>query len=125
MTTELLYGKPLADWNRLAGLDGAQPADIETTARLHVCGVYRGYSGPAGVYGLTKNWNAMTASERLCATFDLRAPCCGVDTMRERRSLREVMRDKSIAEQASVRVGGDTPRRMLREVTSVRVGWES
>jgi hypothetical protein len=125
--SENLYGKALDEWNRLAGLSEAQAIDIEIAAQRHTHGHYRGYQGPEANsdWYAVKPWDSMNASERLCMTFDLNAPCCAKrSTLGRKRTVREIMRDDSIAEQASVRVGGDTPRRMLRELAVLKGGWQ-
>jgi hypothetical protein len=128
---ELLYSKSLADWNRLACLQGAQAADVTAASVGHVCGHFRGCMGPLQNedYYLVRPWERMTAVDRLRYLYDLHAPCCkyvaSPISRGRKRTIREVMADESVAEQASVRVGGDTPRRMLRELAApVRGGWQ-
>jgi hypothetical protein len=131
--TDLLYGKSLTEWNRLAGLSGAAAIDIEVTARGHKCGVYRMSKDGTAETGAKVDYDAMTASQRLLWTFDGNAPCC---TATERwwasyfaqhrgrkRTVKEVMRDKAIDERNSVLVRGRSPRQLLEELPA-KSGWE-
>jgi hypothetical protein len=132
--SENLYGKTLEEWNRLACLSGAQALDIEITAVGHRCGLWRMSKDGTAETGSRVDFNDMNASQRLIWTFDLNAPCCTgrkdwlakyeASLRARKRSLREVMVDKSQDEFTSTLVRGRSPKQLLRELAVLKSGWQ-
>jgi hypothetical protein len=130
----LIFGHPLDWWNTQACLSGAQPLDIEITARGHRCGLWRMSKDGTAETGSRVDFDAMSAGQRLMWTFDMNAPCCTgkASWLREyeaqlrgrKRTLAEVMRDKAVSERASTLVRGRSPKQLLRELAVPKSGWQ-
>jgi hypothetical protein len=111
---ELIYGHTLIWWNTRYCISGATEQHLELAAQSHRCGTYRGFN----IYEYHSTpFERMTGKQRLEMAFDLHAPCCEGKRLKRRRTLPEIMKDKTVEEAASVRVAGLSPRELLR-------GWD-